>query len=135
MSLLVNILRGHISFLLFLSNKCNSITCSAGSSWRIFRRTSPPVNRPILFQVCILEKSKYIKLEGGCYHALAANCTSHLVYTKDVLGEISHLDWKTYFDFCQHFSTILIRPEYIVLEMLTKYGGTGNFYVQTVKSN
>lgn len=134
MSLLVNILRGHIFFLLFLSNKCSSITFTAGGSQRIFR-TPPPVNRPILLQVCILENSKYTKLEGSCYHALAANCTSHLVYTKDVLGEISHLDWKTYFDFCQHFSTMLISHEYMVLEMLTEYGGTGNFYAQTVKSN
>lgn len=92
MSFLVNILMGHISFLLFLSNICSSITFTAGSSRRIFKRIPPPVNRPILLQVCILEKSEYIKLEGGCYRALAAPCTSHLVYSKDVLGEISHLD-------------------------------------------
>lgn len=91
MSFLVNVLRGHIFFLLFLSNICSSITFNADSSQRIFRRTSP-VNRPLLLQVCTLEKSKYIKLEGGCYHALAAPCTSQLVYTKDVLGKISHLD-------------------------------------------
>lgn len=90
-SFLVNILRGHIFFLLILSNICSFITFAAGCSQRIFR-TLPPVNRPIHLQVCILEKSKYIKLEGGCYHALAAPCTSHLVYTKDVLGEDSHLD-------------------------------------------
>jgi len=86
-------------------------------------------------QVCILENSEYIKLERGCYHALAAPCTSHLVYSKVVLREISQLDWKTYFDFCQHFSTILIRPAYTALETLTEYGGTDTFYVKTVKSN
>lgn len=91
MSFLVNILRGHIFFLLFLSNICSFITFAAGSSQGTFR-TLPPVNRPIRLQVSTLEKSKYIKLEGGCNHALAAPCTSHLVYTKDVLGEVSHLD-------------------------------------------
>lgn len=92
MSFLVNILRGHIFFLLFLSNICSFITFAAGSSQRIFRKTPPPVNRPIHLQVCTLEKSKYIKFEGGCYRALAAPCTSHLVYTKDVLGDVSHLN-------------------------------------------
>lgn len=80
---LVNILRGHVFFLLFLSYIGSSITFTTGSSWRIFRRNPPPVNRPIVLQVCILEKVKHIKLENGCYQALVAPCTSHLVYTRD----------------------------------------------------